>query len=135
LRDRRGQTLFIDARKLGVMIDRVHRDLPAADIKKIAQTYHAWRRSDDPQKNPHSEIQKYEDVPGFCKSANLAEIRSHGHILTPGRYVGAEAAEDDGEPFAEKMQQLTAKLEQQFAESTKLEAAIRANLEQLNYGP
>jgi type I restriction enzyme M protein len=81
------------------MIDRVHRELDPADIQKIAQTYHAWRGSDDPQKNPHGEVEKYEDVPGFCKSANLDEIGSHGHVLTPGRYVGAEAAEDDGNRF------------------------------------
>jgi type I restriction enzyme M protein len=133
-RDRRGQTLFIDARKLGVMIDRVHLDLGPDDIQKIAQTYHAWRGSDQPRKNPHGEIARYEDVPGFCKSANLDEIRSHGHVLTPGRYVGAEAAEDGDEPFAEKMQGLTAKLEKQFTESEELNKKIRATLEEIGYG-
>lgn len=73
----------------------------------------------------------YEDVPGFCKSATLADIESHGYVLTPGRYVGAEEVEEDDEPFEEKMLRLTAKLEEQFAESAKLEAAIRENLRRL----
>jgi type I restriction enzyme M protein len=133
-RDRGGQTLFINAQKLGVMIDRVHLDLGQDDIQKIAQTYHAWRGGDDPQKNPHGEIAKYEDVPGFCKSANLDEIRSHGHVLTPGRYVGVEAAEDDDEPFAEKMQRLRAKLEEQFAYSRNLEDKICASLRTMGHG-
>ncbi len=87
-RDRRGQTLFIDARNLGTMIDRVHRELTDADIRKIADTYHAWRGDKDCR-------QKYQDIPGFCKSVTLEDIRKHGHILTPGRYVGAAEVEDD----------------------------------------
>ena len=126
LRDRRGETLFIDARKLGVLIDRTHRDLPDDVLARIANTYHAWRGE------PGAGV--YADVPGFCKSATLAEIQSHGYVLTPGRYVGAEEAEDDDEPFEEKMQRLTAKLEEQFKESARLEKAIRENLRGLGYG-
>jgi type I restriction enzyme M protein len=125
-RDRRGETLFIDARKLGTMADRVHRELTDADIAKIAGTYHAWRGDKD--------AGEYADVPGFCKRATLEDIRKHGHVLTPGRYVGAEAAEDDGEPFEEKMKRLTATLREQQAEAAKLDAAIAANLKELGYG-
>jgi len=120
-RDRRGETLFIDARNLGTMIDRVHRELTGDDIHRIADTYHAWRGDQDCQ-------QEYEDVPGFCKAATLDEIRHHNHILTPGRYVGMAEVEEDDEPFEEKMERLTAQLEAQFAEGAQLEAAIRENL-------
>ncbi|MGH2410181.1 MAG: N-6 DNA methylase, partial [Chloroflexota bacterium] len=119
-RDRMGQVLFIDARKLGVLRDRTHRDLPEEEVTRIAAAYHAWRGE--------PEAGEYADLPGFCKSATLAEIQAHGYVLTPGRYVGAEAAEDDGEPFVEKMGRLVATLEEQFAESARLEAAIRENL-------
>jgi type I restriction enzyme M protein len=125
-RDRRGETLFIDARKLGTMADRVHRELTDADIAKIAGTYHAWRGDKD--------AGEYKDVPGFCKRATLEDIRKHGHVLTPGRYVGAEEALDDGEPFEEKMKRLTATLREQQAEAAKLDAAIAANLKELGYG-
>jgi type I restriction enzyme M protein len=125
-RDRRKQTLFIDARKLGALIDRVHRELTDADLEKITSTYHAWRGDKD--------AGEYEDVAGFCKSATTAEIAAHGYVLTPGRYVGAEEVEEDGEPFSEKMPRLVAELNAQFAESAKLEAAIRANLKGLGYG-
>lgn len=125
LRDRRGETLFIDARKLGYLVDRTHRELTDEEIARIAGTYHAWRGEPG--------AGTYEDVPGFCKSAKLTEIESHGFVLTPGRYVGAEELEDDDEPFEEKMQRLTAKLEEQFGESAKLEAAIRENLQGLGY--
>jgi type I restriction enzyme M protein len=131
-RDRRGHVLFIDARKLGRLIDRVHRELADEDIQRIAQTYHAWRGIDDPLRNPHSEIRTYADVSGFCKNATLEEIRTHGHVLTPGRYVGAEEAEDDGELFEDKMDRLTATLEEQFAESARLERAIRETLTALS---
>ncbi|MDQ3668176.1 MAG: type I restriction-modification system subunit M [Acidobacteriota bacterium] len=119
-RDRRGETLFIDARKMGSMIDRVHRELNKDDIQEIANTYHAWRGDKGSG--------EYKDVAGCAKSARLEEIRLHGHVLTPGRYVGNEEAGDDGEPFEDKMQRLTATLEEQFAESAKLEETIRANL-------
>ncbi len=124
--ERKGHTLFIDARKLGVMADRTHRELTTDDIARIAGTYHAWRGEKG--------AGDYGDIPGFCRSATLDEIRKHGHVLTPGRYVGAEDVEDDGEPFDEKMRKLTATLEQQFAESARLEREIRKNLKGLGYG-
>ena len=124
--DRRGHILFVDARKLGRMVDRTHRELTDEDIARIADTYHAWRGE--------PEAGEYADVPGFCKSAELAEVRKHGHVLTPGRYVGAEAQEDDGEPFAEKMQRLAAQLREQQAEALRLDAAIAANLQELGFG-
>jgi len=128
---RRGKTLFIDARKLGRMIDRVHRELTRDEIANISDTYHAWRGQTAPA--PKSPL-KYADVPGFCKSVTLEEIASHDYVLTPGRYVGAEEAEDDGEPFAQKMKRLTAKLDEQFAASVRLEKSIRTNLKGLGYG-
>jgi type I restriction enzyme M protein len=126
-RKRHGETLFIDARKLGILIDRVHRELTDDDIRSIVETYHAWRGDKDCKK-------KYEDVPGFCKSATLEDIRHHSHILTPGRYVGAAEVEDDGEPFDDKMARLTAELRTQTAESTRLDTLIWANLEDIGYG-
>ena len=125
-RDRRKETLFIDARKMGTLTDRVHRELTADDLQKIVGAYHAWRGE--------KEAGKYKDAAGFCKSAKLDEIAGHGHILTPGRFVGAEEVEDDGEPFEKKMPRLVAELNAQFAESAKLEKAIKANLRGLGYG-
>jgi len=125
-RDRRGDTLFIDARKMGTLTDRVHRELSDNDVARIAVTYHAWRGDKD--------AGAYADVPAFCKAAKLDDIRKHGHVLTPGRYVGAEAAEDDGEPFHEKMKRLTAILRGQMEEGSKLDAVITANLKELGYG-
>ncbi|HLX65161.1 MAG TPA: class I SAM-dependent DNA methyltransferase [Planctomycetota bacterium] len=124
-RDRRKQTLFIDARKLGTLIDRVHRELTDADLQKIVSTYHAWRGEKG--------AGKYADVAGYCKSATTAEIAAHGHVLTPGRYVGAEEIEDDGEPFEEKMKRLAAEYRAQCAEGAKLELAIAANLKGLGF--
>ncbi len=124
-RDRRNETLFIDARKLGTLATRVRRELIDEDIAKIAGTYHAWRA--DPG------AAEYEDMPGFCKSAALEEIRKHGHVLTPGRYVGAEAVEDDAEPFDEKMKRLVAQLREQQDEGAKLDSAITSNLKELGY--
>ncbi len=123
-RDRRGQVLFIDARKMGVMIDRRHRELTDDEIKKISDTYHAWR----------GEGGKYEDVTGFCKSATLEEVRKQEHILTPGRYVGFPEEEDDGIPFDEKMKELTAQLKEQMEEGKKLDEEIKKNLEGIGYG-
>jgi type I restriction enzyme M protein len=125
-RERRGETLFIDARKMGTLVDRVHRELTDQDVAKIAGTYHAWRGDRG--------AGEYADVPGFCKAAKLDDIRKHGHVLTPGRYVGAEAAEEDGEPFDEKMKRLTAALRQQTADAAKLDEAIAANLKGLGFG-
>ena len=125
-RDRRRQTLFIDVRKMGYLVDRVHRELSDEEIARIAGTYHAWRGE--------AGAGTYRDIAGFCKSATTDEIANHGYVLTPGRYVGAEEIEDDGEPFEEKMTRLTEKLEEQFQESASLEAAIRRNLKELGYG-
>ncbi|MDL1888317.1 SAM-dependent DNA methyltransferase [Nitrospirales bacterium NOB] len=125
-RDRRGQTLFIDARKLGTMIDRVHRELADEDIRKIADTYHAWRGDKDCKT-------KYADIAGFCRSAMLDEIRHHNHILTPGRYVGAADVEADAEPFEEKMARLTTALREQTEQAGRLDQIIWSNLEDIGY--
>ena len=148
-RQRRGEVLFIDARNLGHMVDRTHRQLSDDDITRIAGTYHAWRshtpsppRPERASTNP-SPLEGegrvrgktvYADVPGFCRSASLAEIRRHGHVLTPGRYVGAAPQADDGEPFEEKMQRLVADLRAQQAEGARLDDAIAENLERLGFG-
>lgn len=153
-RDRRGETLFMDARKLGEMIDRKHKTLTEEDIKKIADTYHTWRgemasmetgqtllaaeqstiENYLKESGEREEPEGYEDIPGFCKTATIDEIRKNGYILTPGRYVGMEEIEDDGIPFEEKMAELSATLYEQFAEAARLEAAIKRNLEVLGYG-
>jgi len=125
-RDRRRSTLFIDARKMGTLVDRTHRELSDDEITRVASTYHSWRG--EPYTDP------YADVPGFCKSSTTEEIASNGYVLTPGRYVGAEDAEDDDIDFEQKMRGLIAKLEEQFAESARLEAAIQENLTRLGYG-
>ena len=122
-RNRCGQVLFIDTRKLGRMADRTHRELTDEDIARIAGTYHAWRG----EKNSG----KYADVPGFCKSVTLDEIRKHGYVLTPGRYVGAGALPEEDEPYDQKMKRLGLQLKQQFAESEKLQKAILINLRRL----
>jgi type I restriction enzyme M protein len=123
LRNRKGEILFLDARKLGHMVSRTNKELSSEDVQKLAGTYHAWREGRD-----------YQDIAGFCKSATLDEVRAHGHVLTPGRYVGAEGVEDDGEPFEEKMPRLVAELNAQFAESAKLEQQIKANFKGLALG-
>jgi type I restriction enzyme M protein len=108
------------------MVDRTHRELTDEHVTRIAKTYHAWRGE--------QEAGAYADVQGFCKSTTLEEVRRHGHVLTPGRYVGAEVQEDDGEPFEAKMKRLGATLRAQQAEAAKLDAAIAANLKELGYG-
>ncbi|MBX3316418.1 MAG: SAM-dependent DNA methyltransferase [Phycisphaeraceae bacterium] len=128
-RDRCGHVLFIDARKMGTMIDRVQRTLTDADIATIADTFHAWRG--DKQNLPKGKT--YADVPGFCKSATLDEIRAHGHVLTPGRYVGAEEVEDDGVPFEVKMAKLTGELAALTAQGADLDRAIAANLAAIGF--
>jgi len=181
-RKRRGEVLFIDARNLGTMVDRTHRELSDDDIARIAGTYHSWRNhapfpstegpspsTDIPPPSPWAESplpspsgrekaptnpsplegeslprtrsrgrvrgeSVYADVPGFCKSASLADIRRHGHVLTPGRYVGAAPQADDGEPFEDKMKRLVADLRTQQAEGARLDAAIAENLERLGFG-
>jgi len=122
-RDRRGEILFIDARNMGTMIDRRHRILTDDDIKKISQTYHAWR----------GELEGYQDIKGFCKSAKLEEVRQQNWVLTPGRYVGSEEKEEDMEEFNEKMQRLTSELSEQFKRSKELEEEIRKNLERIGF--
>lgn len=124
-RDRRGQVLFIDARKMGELVDRTRRELTDAEIQKIADTYHAWRG----EKNAG----EYADVAGFCKSAPLEDIRKHDHVLTPGRYVGSAEQEDDGEPFEEKMRRLSALWREQRAEGARLDALIETNLKELGF--
>jgi len=121
LRDRRGEVLFIDARKLGTLMDRTRKEFSDDDIAKIAASYHAWRQG-----------KSYEDVPGFCKAAKLEEIRDHKHVLTPGWYVGAADIEDDDVPFAERFAALREKLGEQFAEGDRLAATIRAKLREVS---
>ena len=132
-RDRRGEVLFIDARRMGEMVDRTHRDLTDAEVAKIAGTYHLWRGETDVPVEAVGGGTAYEDIPGFCKAASLEEIRKHGHMLTPGRYVRAEAAEEDDEPFADKMHRLVGDLRAQQEEASRLDAAIAANLRELGY--
>lgn len=128
LRDRKGETLFIDARTLGEMIDRTHRELTEAELQRIASTYHAWR-------GDKVEPCAYQDIPGFCKSVTTAELRAQSYILTPGRYVGMAAREDlDGEAFEDRMKRLTAELYAQFEESARLEKEIKANMKKLGFG-
>ena len=123
LRDRQGEVLFIDARQLGNMVDRTHRELTEEDISRIANTYHAWR----------SEDAEYEDEPGFCRSVPMEELRNHDHVLMPGRYVGTPPQKDDGEPFADKMRRLVAELHEQQAEGVRLDAEIASNLDLLGF--
>ncbi len=121
-RQRQREVLFIDARNLGFMKDRVLRDFAEADIRKVADTFHAWKKG-----------KGYADEAGFCKAVTLEDIAKHDFVLTPGRYVGAAALEDDGEPFPDKMARLTETLGQQFAESARLEAEIRGHLARLGW--
>ncbi len=121
--NRKDKILFIDVRKMGTMVTRRHRELSAEEIKEICDTYHNWRDGKE----------EYEDVQGFCKSASIEEVREHEYILTPGRYVGIEEVEDDGEPFEEKMTRLTGELAEMFAESHKLEEEIKQRLGAIGY--
>jgi len=126
LTDRRGQTLFIDARNMGILVDRTERILTDENIAKIAGTYHAWRGTP-------TATEKYEDVPGFCYSATIEEIRAHDHVLTPGRYVGAaEVNDDDDEPLDQKIERLKWELLIQFEESARLERLVREKVSQLD---
>ncbi len=122
-RDRSGEILFIDARRMGRLVDRVHRELTPEEIQQIAGVFHAWKRGEG-----------YKDKSGWWKSATIEDIRKHDYVLTPGRYVGVEEQEDDGVPFEQKMAELTAQLYKQFEEARKLEGAIKKNLEVLGYG-
>jgi len=122
-RNRQGETLFIDARKMGVMKDRRHRELTDEDIKKISATYHAWR----------GEGGEYMDIAGFCKAAKLDEVRKQDYILTPGRYVGIEEEEEDEEDFEEKMEKLTNDLSEQIKEGKRLDEEIKKNLKNIGF--
>lgn len=124
-RDRKGEVLFIDARKLGTMADRTHRELNVEDVAQIADTYHAWRGEE--------EAGEYDDVRGFCKSVKMEEVKKHDYILTPGRYVGFAEEEEDPEEFEEKMKRLTSELAEQFKESDRLEEEISNNLKMIGY--
>jgi type I restriction enzyme M protein len=117
LRDRRRQTLFIDARKMGHLVDRIHRELSDEEIVRIAATYHAWRGE--------KTAERYQDLPGFCKSSTTEEIIAHGYVLTPGRYVGAVEMEDEDEPLEQKIEKLVDTLEGHFLEASRLEGIIR----------
>ncbi len=108
---------------MGFLKDRVHREFSDEDMDKISETYHNWR------KNP----EKYEDIKGFCKSANLSEIEKHGFVLTPGRYVGIKEAEDDGIPFEEKMETLTQTLKKQFAKEEVMNEEIKKQLAKIGF--
>ena len=123
-RDRRGEVLFVDARKLGHMVDRTRKELSDQDLARIADVYHAWRGAPD--------AATYDDEPGFCKSATLMEIREHSHVLTPGRYVGASVPEDDEVPFEERFAELKETLAEQFAEADELSTLIQTKLEAID---
>lgn len=112
--------------QMGTLVDRVHRELTDDDLARIAGTYHAWRGDKG--------AVKYKDVPGFCRVAKLDDLRKHAHVLTPWRYVGAEAADEDAEPFEEKMKRLADTLRDQQNEAAKLDAVIATNLKELGYG-
>ncbi|MGL5335599.1 MAG: N-6 DNA methylase, partial [Enterovibrio sp.] len=137
-RDRRGETLFIDARNLGTMISRTQKELTTSDIATISDTYHAWRSSEGELarriKDNEISVSSYQDQAGFCKVASLADIKANDYVLTPGRYVGAAEVEDDGIAFETKMQELTQTLYRQLAEAAELDKAIRTNMEALGYG-
>jgi type I restriction enzyme M protein len=135
---RKGEVLFIDARKQATMISRVQSELTDEVVERISQTVAAWRESGNAAPSRHSREggnppPAYQDIPGFCRSVPLAEIAQHGHVLTPGRYVGAEEVEDDDEAFTDKMQTLTAKLGEQMAKGAELDALIRQKLGGLGY--
>lgn len=129
-RDRRGEILFIDARKLGFMVDRVRKEFSAQDIDQIAGTYHRWRAK--PETREANGWADYADEAGFCKSARVDEVHDHGYVLTPGRYVGPADIEDDGVSFAEKFERLREQLQAQFAEGQTMEDRIRSALSQVS---
>ena len=122
--NRQGEILFIDARQKGVMVDRTHKELSNEDIKEIALVFHTWRGTTE---------ETYKNVAGFCKAATLEEVQNHDYVLTPGRYVGLEELEDDGEPFEVKMERLTFSLSEQFQKSHELEGKIKNVLGGLGY--
>lgn len=132
-RDRHDEVLFIDARKLGKLVDRRHRELSKKELKKISETYHNWRNKNLPAEASAKEGGKYEDVKGFCKAAPIEEVAKNGYVLTPGRYVGTDFIEEDDEVFEEKMARLTKELSEQFKQSKELEQKIKENLEKVGF--
>ncbi|MFK3975890.1 type I restriction-modification system subunit M [Shewanella vesiculosa] len=133
-RDRQGETLFIDAREMGSMVNRTLKELTNDDIAIITETYHIWRGE---ELSRHSELDsesKYQDIAGYCKSATLADMKANDYVLTPGRYVGAAEIEDDGIAFETKMRELSQTLYSQMSQAEELDKAIRQNLEALGYG-
>lgn len=130
-RDRRGEVLFIDARRMGFMVDRTHRDLSDEHISRITGMYRLWRGETGVPPEAVEGLTAYEDIPGFCKAAPLEEIRRHGHVLTPGRYVGAKAAEADDEPFADKMARLVADLREQRGAAARLDHVNQPRAQQI----
>ena len=126
LRNRNHEILFIDAREQGTMISPKQRELTDTDIAKVVETYHNW-------KSPETFATDYKDVPGFCKSATIEDVRKNNYILTPGRYIDFKAAEDDGVAFEEKMQVLTATLAEQMQKANELDEAIKVNLKKIGF--
>ena len=124
-KERKNEILFIDAREIGHMVSRTLKEFSDEDIQKVAQTYHSWKGTND---------KSYEDIAGFCKIANLEEVKNNEYILTPGRYGGLADVEEDEEPFEQKMERITSELSEQFAKSKELEDQIRKSLEGLGYG-
>lgn len=135
-RDRQGETLFIDAREMGSMVNRTLKELTNDDIAKITETYHVWRGEELDIENSPTEttVTEYQDIAGYCKSATLADMKANDYVLTPGRYVGAADIEDDGVPFETKMSELSQTLYSQMNQAEALDKAIRKNLEALGYG-
>jgi type I restriction enzyme M protein len=129
-RNRSNEILFIDARELGSMISRKQRELTDKDIAKISDTYHNWRNKSEPG---FSGLNDYHDVPGFCKSVTIDVVRKNNYILTPGRYIDFAAAEEDGQAFEEKMQQLTATLKEQMQKAQKIDESIKDNLKKIGF--
>jgi type I restriction enzyme M protein len=124
-RNRSNEILFIDAREMGTMISRRQKELTDQDIQKIADTYHNWKGKEWQE--------KYKDIPGFCKSANIQEIRKNNHILTPGRYIDFKEAEEDGQAFDEKMAHLTAQLREQMSKASSSDEKIKESLKKVGY--
>jgi type I restriction enzyme M protein len=124
-RNRSNNILFIDAREMGTMISRKQKELTDEDIENIANAYHNWRSKEWEA--------KYKDVPGFCKSANIEEIRKNNHLLTPGRYIEFKESEDDGQPFDEKMEKLTKSLSEQMQKASTIDTVIKINLKKIGY--
>ena len=135
-RDRQGETLFIDARKMGSMVNRTLKELTNDDLAKITETYHVWRGEELDTANTPTETTttEYQDIAGYCKSATLADMKANDYVLTPGRYVGAAEIEDDGIPFETKMSELSRTLYSQMNQAEELDKSIRKNLEALGYG-